>query len=73
MIKEQLDLIDAMAKQMRPTRNGNMTPVHFIQAVEMEFRHRKWDWSAYCKAAYENHCARVAARKGFQKDDLTES
>jgi len=46
--------VDALAKQMRPTRNGEITMVQFMAAVKTMFEHKGYDFPLYCEVGMQN-------------------
>lgn len=50
--------VDALAKTMVPTRNGNIGPAHFMDAVQTLFQARGWNFSLYCQVAMESFMSR---------------
>lgn len=46
---DQVELMDKLAKEMKPTRNGPITVVEYIRAVELLFKQNGWNFSTFCE------------------------
>ncbi len=54
--------VDELAKQMRPTRHGNVTAKTFMEHVEAMFRGNGWDFAQYVEAGNRASAARTISR-----------
>lgn len=59
---EQSVVVDSLAKEMNPTRNGHTTAKEFMEAVELTFKQHGWNMSAYIEWANGNYYSRQPAR-----------
>lgn len=64
LLEQQQRALDALAKEMRPTRNGSVTAKHFMVAAETLFKQRGWNMSAYIEWANGNYAIRQVSKQG---------